>query len=51
MATLVTPASTLSGRSVIARVFDDPSVISQILVVRSPDPETINLPSVENASE
>jgi len=48
MATLVTEARM---PSVIGRVLDDPSIISQILVVPSPDPETRNLPPCEKASE
>jgi len=48
IATLLTVAGTLP---VFAKVFDDPSVISQILVVPSPDPETRNLPSDEKTTE
>lgn len=37
--------------SVIARVFDEPSIISQIFVVQLDDPETSDLPSHEGESE
>ena len=46
IATLLTLAP-----AAIARIFDDPSIISQILVVLSADPETTNLPSGEKTTE